>query len=760
MARDPLSLFTDALTQGLGAGRARGNDDLAMLQAQQQQQQWNEGRAARDADLRSRQLQNEASQFELENARRANSKRLAGEALLRMKSDPDWIHTPEGQRAISTAVNESPEYTDEGIEGFKTLGRDEARLMGMDDGVYSRIVAANHPDGVDDPNDRLVVPLRRGESGDLVPFDMDDQGNVTTYSMSRLNSVLQTLAGNPDAVGEAMGSLYTGQPGASVQAYGAPGGGGGGGSIGSAALAAPAAAQPAQRQSSAATTQDLISPAGYNGAMAVANGARQRDQAAMQPQPPKEPGLNGAGDAISSNMRKTISDAYARMFGKAGAEAATAVDPVEGESEETAVGRPASIISKDAQRPSRRVMEGKGISAAQAKQLADDPEQSGLIRQTEPTPRAMAGASANVMAGMQPRTGRGGAPEFTVGAGKKPSTKQLSSAALLMSAGVIAPEDLKRYADLGVISADGVSTMQQGMVSATSRANNYDSNATSVRNTDASNAAAMARTQYSEAAQNARFQYGQDREDRRLALRAGFDQQAAERKAAAASRDPVKQHDTMSATVNNLLDNEEYSASDGFIARAMKNVGFGDNKINVADMTPEERERFSSQIANAAIPALNAIPASARTPDDQLRYSDAALRLHNLAGEDNGALQRLGRILQFKPGSYDGYGWGAEDITTDPLAISLVANNSGILNENSGSAEDYYDTIAQPMASGLKEAGRANLINDPSTRHNIMSYVNSRLGRDAQRDGAGVWSDKSRIRQYIREATGAAANMQ
>lgn len=754
MAQNPLATFTNAFANGMAGARRRGNDQLEMMQLANQQRQWESQQPYREAQLEGQQLQNQAGQLQLENARRQQSREMAARTLARMQSDPEWAYSPDGQRQISAVFNHSPDYEDEGIEGFSTMSRDEARLAGMDDGIYSRVLANNHPEGrSDDPSDHMIVPLTRGESGDLVPFDLDDRGRVKTYSMKGLEGALQTIAGSPDAVSQQLGSLYTGQPGAtvggnarpSVSYASAPGQSSGGGRT----AISPAAGQAAMQTAAAADrpqTEDLaLDP--------QAASAGQAEQRVPFPKP--------TDDSDNSDVVTAPSLAsYTKLFGNRGGRAAASVPAVEGESDETATGRPRDLLSKDALRATRRVAEGKGISAAQAKSLADDDTEKSKIAQTDPTPRAAVGAGQNMLSTVQAND----QGSYSVRGGRRPSPKQLSSAALLNSMGMLSNDDLKRYADLGVVSEDGVNTIREGMAQATSRANNAASNATRIQMNNADNAtrlqaqrmqnqAAMDRTRYQEAAQ-----------DRRTMAKFSAKQTANDQKPI----DPVEQNETLQKTVENEMASNDFRESGGmtgalgrFLSHRILGGALGEgDALSPEDMSDDQKKQLSRQAAVEIAPALNAIPRSAQTPDETRKYSHAWLKLQDMISRsDNGMVGQAWRAAtSHEPYSYGEDGAMSFDMSDDPLAISLIANNSPIITGDQGSLGRYNSEVREPMSTAMKEYGLSNLADDPATQRTIFRYATNRMAQDAARDGNAAWKDSDRLKQYIRQGVQRLAN--
>lgn len=451
--------------------------------------------------------------------------------------------------------------------------------------------------------------------------------------------------------------------------------------------------------------QQAISADAITSANQVAAGPQETTQAPAVPegQYPANHPMSAAQRA--DRERKLFEDIYSPEA----AEAASVVPPVEGESDETVLGVPKEQMPENPSRGARRVSEGKGISPAQAKALALDPNEL-----PEPTPRATVAAGYEFLDGLEDDDTGG---VFTSRGGGKPTHKQLTTAVILNRAGLLDSEALTRYADLGVISSSGVSVIQTGMQQVGQTQRQQMANETSTRNT-------IIREQ---------GQLQRDREER----------------AADAQQDAPTYADT--------LEQNRLVAQTQLEAQGLPPEMAEERSRRVAAKTTElgarsrafQRSDWENPRLVSAVAELEAF--------DQRRQDTGFMAgiIRTLRGQNinmNLSENPLAVLLKAEESPImeipDEPGFWGKVLRADPGVETLV--------EGFQDAPRFVRVIHEPMISAATEAGAVDMIeNNPDLQMRIYDAATIGVRAMIQEEGRGILNDDEAISRAVMESTQA-----
>lgn len=387
---------------------------------------------------------------------------------------------------------------------------------------------------------------------------------------------------------------------------------------------------------------------------------------------------------------------------------AASVPAVEGESGETVFGVPKDALPEGQTRASRRVAEGKGVSPAQAKELALNPETL-----PQPTPRATVAAGASFLGGLRPSGGN-----FEIRGGERPSHKQLTTAVILTRAGLLDSDSLTRYADLGVVSASGVSVIQTGMQQVAQNQRQQMSDATTLQRTAMQQAGQTERTMLQQAGQT--------------------------------QRELIKRGDG-SPTFGETRD---------------QNILAARNLLEARNVPPDDVERLSTIIGSKATQMAVHMDSMQTNDWQNPRMVEALAKLHEFDRNYNDASwrRRMARSL-----------FGAEveiNLADNPLAVYLMGQGSGIMEipEHTGFFESvlqgdpwvagamdsmrpprFISTIYEPMVAAAREMQMEGQLT-PEIQANIFDVANAEIR--SMNDRSALNND-TLIKQVVGEAARA-----
>lgn len=718
MASNPMSSFLNAFVAAQGIVGTSANDRLAEYEIAQNQIRYQDGADQRAADLAATQantaavqLSNQAQREALANQSFAEFEMAAGDmGVVAAMNDP-----VASQRLIR-AANLKARPGAPTLVGFDRMGRDNAANWGMDPGLYDSVLAGKNPNGVAEPDDEVIVPLYETADGPQ-PLDVDGDGQIEHWSAKQAYAFVRGQFVGSDEYAQVLGTLRTGTPGGSATLGGQP-----------AAPVQPTAApaQPAAPAEPPAfnVTEPNIRTAGGTG---VAQMAEDQPRLAMTEQEMAQQRFTeawgvpptGGGPTIDVTQAAGEATQPVTALGDAGKKASKDIPVMPGESTETAIGVPKDRLSEVSLRSARRVAQGQGISPAQAKELAQNPEEVPM-----PSPRAVVAAGAQTLSGLE-QTGQ----TFSVSGGKRPTHKQLTGAVMLMRAGLLEKDDLTRYADTGQLSTDGVQLIQQGMVSATSMANNAADNARALQQTGLQQAGQTQREYISQQGQTQRKLLGEY---------------------AAGNLDAQGNRIEPALTPQESIDNLTVQAKNQLLA-------------NGADA---EVAATQGRVIAAKIQELKNDSAAMRgTGWGDAKYIDSVSELSRISRDYNEFLSPTGlgrqaaRWVTGRPTSID--------LASNPVAVMLHAEGANVFGTgeqgllwDEDKAPDFITMIQDPMFNKAKELGALGMIKDnPDFQKRVYDIAALAIRAEAAED-PGVLNDSAFIQTAIQMALQKAVEAQ
>lgn len=767
MATNPLSAF---LSNFQSATSRSGVDPIREQAMVQDAREFEAERPMRQAQTdyytqqaQGQRLENQEDLLERSRQQYAQAEMRANELGGVRNALDDEVFMTRAAEAINTRNQALGDTSGRQFAGVERINRSNLDQWGMGQGVYDDILTGQNPShqrGTDD--DELLVPLYRDADGNVGPRDMDDGGGVETWSANQAERFLREQFVGSDEYGAALEGMHTGGGGAGGGSRPpAPGGGqpAPGGGQGSLPLANPAEGNPAQQVTPDAMVAagqvapregevDIVSTPPEQAGGATPPGDRQgqaRDQqqrmqgGTIAPEAmASSTELNLPADRQDPQNAERLNRHFRRYFGEAGERAVRGLPATEGESEETAFGVPRNSLTEDAPRSARRVVEGKGISPQQAKELAGDKE-----RLPEPSVRAAVAAGAQFLDGLepaegggqgQPSSGRsgggsGGNREANIGAttggynvsgGKRPTHKQLTTAVTLNRAGLLDDEALTRYADMGVVSSDGVDTIQTGMQESAANLRQEMQNATDLQQTRIQEQAAMDRTL--------------------VGIQGDIAQDQAEREAEA----------------NEPLSFEETREQGNQTAQA---------HLEAQGMEREQAEELGRQYgARLASMATNS-EGLRQSEFDMGQLTGAMIELDEYSRRYNEAPQGVGRgLIQSGVRRFMGREQSL-DLGDNPLAVTLTAEGSNVAQVddpnmferqvNVGEEPTLIRAIQEPMIDTAREMGAMGTVQDnPDLQYEIYDVARERLqGLAAEQEDRSILNDETAIQDAVMQAT-------
>lgn len=859
MATNPLSQFLTNFAAAHSGVRASQPDPLREAALAQNIHEFRAQAPQREANLALTRAQTEAFEFENQQNRQNEARRLFGEAELRaneLGGLRNALDDPVFQQRLIKSVNMIGDTSEMQLAGFERMNRQNAAQWGVPVNTYEQILSERNPQHVPgEDDDEVLVPLYQRPDGSVGPMDTDQDGQIEFFSANEAMDFVRSQFVGSDEIAGALGGLQTGQPGGTARSQ--TGTGPVGGAISPDApesLVPPPELDPLFQQASERhgvpvnviraiahqestygqnrfnpesgasglmqyipeTAQSLgIDPnddqqavdaaamqirqrldagdsleeavahhfagpdrSGWgpltqeyvqdvmgkiqtlegSGAVATPQGGQgQRQQgrqrvsadamtsAGQVATPPAQPAQGGGGgtgtvefeplgaDArqdlppslqTTEDLEESQSRINRRIRERFGGVAANAteglpVDPAE--SDETALGIPREQLPEDMSRGARRVTEGKGISPAQAKELALRPGEL-----PQPTPRSTIAAGASFLDGLDPQ-----GTEYTVSGGRRPTHKQLTTAVILNRAGILDTDALTRYADLGVVSSDGVSVIQTGMsqAAASQRQNMIDRRS-------------VIQTGMQQQGQMQRTRIQQQGQDRRLQMR--FNE--AER---------IRQAEQQNPTQGEMFE---------------RNLQAEQVRLEAEGMPQEEAEQRARTTA-AKVTDLANWSRGLRGSDWQsgrIANSVAELEGFDRQWNDRGLRARLGRAV--------GGQLQTINMSENPLAIMLHAEGSELMETRDpgfwetvartdpgvdavvSAFEDppaFIDAIQEPMVAMSRELGMEGVIQrNPDLQRRIYDAAAVGIRSEMAESGdRSVLNDRVAIQNAILRAT-------
>lgn len=831
MATHPLAQFlTNFASAYTGVSNLRG-DPIREAQFGEDIRRYNEAAPQRAANLRFVEAQAEGMEMTNQVNRRAIAGQQFAEAELRaneLGGLTNALGDPVFKQRLITAVNTLGEEAGEDMQiaDYARLNRQNAEQWGLSPEQYEQMLTQRNPGHVPgQEDDEILVPLYKQRDGSVAPLDVDGDGTMDTWSAQEAVEMIRGAFVGSDEYARAMGSLYTGQPGA-----GAGGGMGGNmrfdanenlapppelapvisgaaerhgvpanvlaaiihqesrynpnavnaesGATGIAqympetaqslgidprdpqqaidATAKQLAEQLRNGQSmqeavmhhfagpdrsgwgsktmeygqevmakaalmagqSERTTprqrQEAISAEALQSANQVAAGTQEGEQQGTVEFLPYDPG-NPARQNLPPSLQ-TIDDLnnkerklFANVYSGEAAEAASVIPPVEGESSETVLGVPKEAMPENPSRGARRVAEGKGISPAQAKALALDPSEL-----PAPTPRATVAAGYEFLNGLEDDDTGG---VFTSRGGGKPTHKQLTTAVILNRAGMLDSDSLARYADLGVISASGVSVIQTGMQQVGQNQRQQMANQTSTVNTmiRQQGQTLRAREKRAAEAQDEAPTYADTLEQNRLVARTRLEAQGM----------PTEMAEERSARIAAKTTRLAHNS------RAFQRADWENPRLvdAVAELEAFDQRRQDTGFMAGIIRSLRG-----QNINMNLSENPLAVLLH---AEDSPIME-----IPDEPGF-----WG-KVLRADPGVETLI--------EGFEDAPRFVQVIHEPMISAATQAGALDMVeNNPDLQMRIYDAATIGVRAMMQEEGRGILNDDEAISRAVMEATQA-----